>query len=85
MRLLQGRLRGLAVGVASFDVALVVEVLNTLPLATLVDVGDDLAAIQTSDEFHWLVAFGAGSGAARLNGPDDRSTFSDRSGVAHGQ
>jgi hypothetical protein len=75
---------GIAVGLVGFLVALEVEVFDSHPAAAVVDVADDLAPVDSGDELHWLVAFGTGCGAARLDSPDDRPALPDGRGVVHG-
>jgi hypothetical protein len=62
-----------------------VEVFDPLPHTAFVDVGDDLTAVEASNEFHRFVALGACSGAAWLDGPRNGSTFSYGGCIAHGQ
>jgi hypothetical protein len=72
-----------AVGLADFDVALGMEVLDAVPASVDVDVGDDLATINPGDEFDRLIAVDAGGCAARFDGPHDGPAFPDGRGIAH--
>lgn len=83
VRSASGGLRGFSVRLTLFFVAFSVEMLDSVPAAVNVNVGNDLATINPGNKFHRVVAVNAGGCAARLYGSNYSPALANGRGIAH--